>query len=325
MPNNLFNPAEPYKHSFGEIILKLWLNVILLVLLAITLVSRAFDFIFLKPISFFVDREIVNPITVLICKLVHFILIPASAFKGITSKTIVPNNFNLPIKYKEDKLFVTLGGNNEFIKSLYEVYIPPKVKMNFYKQLNLSHSDPELSSAISAADLVNHYTKKIRDELGGATKLCLAGRSMGGAILALVLQNIIEKKEKNEKPFDQLTEFEIVIDRSFETLSKVCNSKGHFGYLPVASIILPLLGWEIDTKAAIEASEKKLGSNLKVIVQSCAEDDMLGSGKLGSACLRKDDIYVVKQILHNDARSQINSDDFPVPDDVLPRKINRRP
>ena len=309
MPNNL--PTEAYKHSFGEMILKLWLNVILLVLLAITLVSRAFDFIFLKPISFFVDREIVNPITVLICKLFHFILIPASAFKGITSKTNVPNNFNLPIKYKEDELFVTLGGNVEFIETLYQVYNPTEVI--FYKQLNLSHSDPELSSAISAADLVNHYTMKIGAELGDANKLCLAGRSMGGAILALVLQNIIEKKEKKENPFTQLTEFTIVIDRSFETLSKVCNSRGHFGYLPVASIILPLLGWEIDTKAAIDASVKKQGLNLKVIVQSCTEDDMLGSGKLGMGSLRSCNIthYMEKEILHND-RSRIDSHDFSV-------------
>lgn len=316
--NNSYNPAIPYKHSFGEMIFKLWLNVILLVLLAITLVSRAFDFIFLKPISFFVDREIVNPITVLICKLVHFILIPVSAFKGITSQTNVSNNPY--INCNKDELFVTLGGNAEFLSNLYEVYIPPQPAQNIYKELNLSHSDPELSSAISAADLVNHYTKKIGDELGGATKLCLVGRSMGGAILALVLQNIIEKKEKNEKPFDQLKEFEIVIDRSFETLSKVCNSKGHFGYLPVASIILPLLGWEIDTKAAIEASSKKPGVDLTVIVQSCAEDDLLGSGKLGRDCLRPGDIYMEKSIDHN-ANSQINSDDFPVQDRILPRKI----
>jgi hypothetical protein len=321
--NNSYNPNIPYKHSFGEMIFKLWLNVILLVLLAITLVSRAFDFIFLKPISFFVDREIVNPITVLICKLVHFILIPASAFKGITSKTNETPSF---IKRDSSQLFVTLGGNGEFIESVNQVCTLYYVLGISYKQLNLSHSDPELSSAISAADLVNHYTKKIGDELGDAKKLCLAGRSMGGAILALVLQNIIEKNEKKEKPFDQLKEFEIVIDRSFETLSKVCNSRGHFGYLPVASIILPLLGWEIDTKAAIEASEKKLGSNLKVIVQSCAEDDLLGSGKLGKASLRSCNIiHLEKQILHNDARSQINSNDFPVPDDVLPRKINGRP
>lgn len=303
--NNSYNPDIPYKHSFGEMIFKLWLNVILLVLLAITLVSRAFDFIFLKPISFFVDREIVNPITVLICKLVHFILIPASAFKGITSKTNVSNNSDLLREHNKDQLFVTLGGNAEFLSNLYEVYIPPRRKQNFDKELYLSHSDPELSSAISAADLVNHYTKKIGDELGGATKLCLVGRSMGGAILALVLQNIIEKKEKKEIPFDQLTEFEIVIDRSFETLSKVCNSKGHFGYLPVASIILPLLGWEIDTKAAIDALLKKQGLNLKVIVQSCVEDDMLGSGKLGGGCLRSGDIYMEKKIYHND-RGQIN-------------------
>jgi|GEM_PF-4495001 len=304
--NNSYNPAIPYKHSFGEMILKLWLNVILLVLLAITLVSRAFDFIFLKPISFFVDREIVNPITVLICKLAHFILIPASAFKRITS-----NKTNLS-SYNKDELFVTLGGNAEFLSSIYEVYIPPKCTQDiFYKQLNLSHSDPELSSAISAADLVNHYTKKIGDELGDATKLCLVGRSMGGAILALVLQNIIEKREKEEKPFNQLDKFEIVIDRSFETLSKVCNSKGHFGYLPVASIILPLLGWEIDTKAAIEASSKKLGSDLTVIVQSCVEDDMLGSGKLGrAACLSAEEIYMEKTIDHN-ANSRIDSKNFP--------------
>lgn len=110
-------------------------------------------------------------------------------------------------------------------------------------------------------------------------QLDLYGHSMGGAILTKVLERI--QLNGNEAPFQKLESYNIVIDRTFNSLTKVTTTTdGSFGMLPVAVPLIWLLGWQITPKDAINNILKRPQAKTTIYISTSKTDGQLGSAKL---------------------------------------------
>ena len=295
---------QPFRHTWKQFLLKVLINLLIALFWMVLLISRLIDLCLMKPLGLILAgvgllnySDLTNPITFYSRKLVHYLLIPASAFERdkshkttekIATEFIQNGNNGAAIS----NLFITLGGNADYIneesaKDLASRFYGKKT----FSMLILSHSDPKCAASVTASELVDNHVRQIRMALmkcRGITNICLYGWSMGGAILSKVLSIINQKKadahmmKKADLPFKSLETCSIFVDRSFESLTKLTRcTDAFFGYLPMASLIWPLLGWQICPKLAIrDICEKPSDMSVSIYINTARNDDMLGSGKL---------------------------------------------
>ncbi|MDA9832735.1 hypothetical protein N9C31_03855 [Gammaproteobacteria bacterium] len=151
-----------------------------------------------------------------------------------------------------------------------------------YDQLHLSHSSPDCLSLHTADELISNYVDVIKIHLNenpSIKQLDLYGHSMGGAILTKVLERI--QLNGNEAPFQQLESYNIVIDRTFSSLTKVTTTTdGSFGMLPIAVPLMWLLGWQINPKDTINNILKRPQADTTIYISTSLTDGQLGSAKL---------------------------------------------
>ncbi len=333
-----------YQHSLLSIFARVIINILLFLILVVAALSRLIDFIF-KPMGWVLSRVglniFFNPITVLCRILAHRILIPASLFKKTNEETqkkelisnkFVPSSSNDTYSKmiggapaKVSKLVITLGGNAEYLPEQVAAVIGTELSVENddyanikpFSRLALSHSDPVFAAASTVDDKVNDYVSCIKKTLESSediSELSFYGRSMGGAILTKVLEKINLKRCEGESPFSRLEKCDIVIDRSYESLSKVLRSyDGQFGFLPVASLLLPVLGWELNTKAAIENICKMRHPDDKVTniyINTANRDQILGSGRLSADTVSSSDKVNIYSQFTNKGHNDIDPEAF---------------
>ena len=288
-------------------LIKTIINVLLFILLIAAIVSKVLD-ILIMPFKMALGFKF--SLTSICCQIAHGLLIPASIMKDEKRDHHV-----IKSKVKEtQKLYVTLGpnaqnlsqGNRAIFKNSTDKFDP----IDSCDQLHLSHSSPDCVSLHTADELISNYVDVIKNHLKenpSITQLDLYGHSMGGAILTKVLERI--QLNGNEEPFQKLESYNIVIDRTFNSLTKVTTTTdGSFGMLPIAAPLIWLLGWQINPQDTINNILKRPQADTTIYISTSDTDGQLGSAKLSIDGIYSPDNtegvsikYRITQKGHNDA------------------------
>ncbi len=280
-----------------SIIIRLILNVVIFALLAVVIVVKLLSWIPIPLIVLPLWRApgLAPWLLDKIRFLVHRLIIPASNYdKSIREEVlfvavkqrgeVISHSITRPdwfTEYLKDtpSLVFVLGGNGQNSRATEEVFkgLKPLERCTFF---SLPHFAQDYAGKSYSTDtLIDRYVSEMKQYVrdgDNVTSIKLVGHSMGGAVLTLALERMLEDKD-----FDKIQKFELYADRTFTDLGQVTRSTGMFGFLYFAWPLLSAIGWNISPHKAMQnILAKHSNRNIDIYINSAENDEMLGSGTL---------------------------------------------
>ena len=249
--------------SAPKLILSLVANVLLLPVLLIALFGRILASL---PILNLIGQLILSA-----CQsLCRYLLIP------ISTESYHPIE---EFKHSAESVQIFLGGNG---------YHPEGTQWHFtsgYTRSTTKHSSryflphryQNLPVAKTFDELVNQHVTQIKTIIENnpqATQMTLGGNSMGGAIMAHVL-------EEHSQDFpSRIQKINLFVDRTFTSTSHLLQSPS-FAFLPIGVLILKITGWSINPlKKLNQLIQKITNTKTSIYINEVKDDSLLHGGGL---------------------------------------------